>query len=60
MGFCETSGAQLPIMFQCNYTVFKNTSYTDNSHSTVVFILSNLQVSFSLQDLCSYIKQACF
>lgn len=26
MGFHNTSGAQLPIMFQCHYTVFKNTS----------------------------------
>lgn len=60
MGFHERSGAQLLIMFQGNYTDFKNTSYTDDSHSNIVCKLSNLKVSFSLQDMCSYIKQACF
>lgn len=60
LGFKGVVVPQLPIIFQGKTPVFKKTNYTNVLHSALICNLSNLQVSFSLRNICIYIKQDCF
>lgn len=60
LGFMGLVMLPLPIIFQDKTPVFKRTSYTSVLHSALVCNLSILQVSFSLQNIYTYIKQDCF
>lgn len=57
LGFTGLVVPQLPIILQGKTPVFKKTSYTGVLHSALI---CNHQVSFSMQNICTYVKQDCF